>query len=219
MPLYIYSSLHFFNDPLRLLVSSPLPTIQNPKHSSWKIKKWASYISSNLFRRYRDPSILKETIEKKFCAIFPSTYVPQLMQDILKIIYEKAERDIYLPDLVVFHCLDFLVQAIQHPEVYKNLKSSVNWIFQKICFKLLLITEDDMKLWHSDPEEFLRKESDIFEDFATPKSVATHFVNSICKRRTKHHLGEIMNFLSQILMQYIDFPLKNNEENKIEKKR
>lgn len=59
-------------------------------------------------------------------------------------------------------------------------------------------TDEDDELWSSDPQEYIRRKFDIFEDFISPVSASQTFLNNCCKKR-KDMLKNTIAFSVQVL--------------------
>lgn len=59
-------------------------------------------------------------------------------------------------------------------------------------------TDEDDELWNNDPEEYVRKKFDFFEDYVSPVSSAQQFLNMCCKKR-KDMLKNTIAFAVHVL--------------------
>jgi len=102
--------------------------------------------------------------------------------------------------------LSYLTTSIRHPNVYKVLKTQADGIFQSVIFPALCFGEEDQRLWEEDPQEYLRRESDITDEYFTPRSSAINFLVDLVRLRGKNHLKPIMYFVANLLMKNAQSP-------------
>lgn len=88
--------------------------------------------------------------------------------------------------------------SVEHASTWKALKPHISLLIERIIFPLLCYSEEDDELWNADPQEYVRKKFDMFEDYVSPVSAAQEFLNTCCKKR-KDMLKNTIAFAVQIL--------------------
>lgn len=87
---------------------------------------------------------------------------------------------------------------VEHLETWKLLKPSISLLIEKVIFPLMCYTDEDDQLWNTDPQEYIRRKFDFYEDYISPVSAAQTFLNTCCKKR-KDMLKNTVGFSVQVL--------------------
>ena len=87
---------------------------------------------------------------------------------------------------------------VEHAETWKYIKPHIAVLMEKVIFPLMCYTDDDDELWNMDPQEYIRRKFDFYEDFISPVSAAQTFLNTCCKKR-KDMLKDTVAFSVQVL--------------------
>lgn len=172
----------------------------------WKCKKWAARAFTRLFQRYGDPSNVDAPADKAFSIAFYETYSVRLLEAFLTVLSERRGGGGYLPDKLCQQALQYIDQAVRARNTYTALKPHFDAFFREIIFPLICLTEDDLELWESDPQEYIRRESDVVEEYYNPHSEALNIVVDIVSLRGKNHLAQLMHYIVSILMRYVQSP-------------
>ena len=86
-------------------------------------------------------------------------------------------------------------------------KFGINETISKILFPVFCCTKEDITVFDEDPQEYVRRESDISEDYLNPVSTAeTVMLEIIRLRGTKKYLPPFVQFLEQQLALYNSNP-------------
>ncbi|KAF7491892.1 Importin-7 [Sarcoptes scabiei] len=162
----------------------------------YKVKKWALHFVVRIFERY-GPSKDQNKEYSSFSQWYIQTFSIGLIQVILKML-DQYSQQVYLPPRVLQQCINYLTICVEHLATWKMLKPNISQIIEKVIFPLMCYTKEDDELWKIDPEEYVRKKFDFFEDYVSPVSAAQQFLSTCCKKR-KDMLKDSIAFAIQIL--------------------
>lgn len=98
--------------------------------------------------------------------------------------------------MIIFFNVEYF--SVERVFTWKILKPHISQIMEKVIFRLLCYTDEDDELWNDDPEEYVRKKFDFFEDYISPASSAQHFLSTCCKKR-KEMLKNTIEFAIHVL--------------------
>jgi len=221
MPVYLAQEsvmVHWMTEMLKLL-EAPIPQGEptDPDLRKdfvwWKCKRWISKIFDRLFNRYGETKQLTTKDAREFSRQFLKLYAPKLLETSMKILFAMKNGS-YLPSRVQYSCLSFINHAVRNHVMYPVLKPHVDTLFKEILFPLVCFSNSDRELWTEDPEEYLRKEFNIMEDFYSPKSAASLIIIDLGRNRGKNHLNSLMSFVGMCMMRYLSTPEheKNSQE-------
>eukprot|EP01114_Cavostelium_apophysatum_P020202 TRINITY_DN6708_c0_g1_i2.p1 TRINITY_DN6708_c0_g1~~TRINITY_DN6708_c0_g1_i2.p1 ORF type:complete len:1041 (+),score=319.24 TRINITY_DN6708_c0_g1_i2:133-3255(+) len=203
---YFYNEqnlMPWMNQMLQLL-QRPVPADQQPadledrpKSQWWKAKKWAAMVFVRMFQRFGDAKMIDDTpADKLFAKRFTELYIPKLLECFVGILQQKQTG--YTTDRLVHSALTFLTTGIRRNGVYKQIKSSMDVLWRETVFPLLCFSNSDQQLWHEDPQEYMRKELDVMDEY-NPRSAAIGLTMDLGTCRSKNHLGQMMQFVASIL--------------------
>ncbi|KAJ6221341.1 hypothetical protein RDWZM_007153 [Blomia tropicalis] len=161
----------------------------------YKCKKWAIHTLVRIFERYCSKTAQKEY--KSFGAWYIKTFSVGIIQVILKML-DQYSQNVYLPPRVLQQCINYLNTSVEHLETWKLLKPHISLLIEKVIFPLMCYTDEDDQLWNADPQEYIRRKFDFYEDYISPVSAAQNFLNTCCKRR-KDMLKNTVAFSVQVL--------------------
>ncbi|PRP84900.1 hypothetical protein PROFUN_07554 [Planoprotostelium fungivorum] len=168
----------------------------------WKCKRWVVKIFDRLFNRYGETKQLPTKDGRDFSRQFLKLYAPRLLETSMRILFSMKNGN-YLPSRIQYSCLSFVNHAVRNQVMYPMLKPHVDALFKEVLFPLVCFSNADMELWNDDPEEYLRKEFDIEEDFYSPKSAASLIIIDLGRNRGKNHLNPMMSFVGMSMMRYL----------------
>eukprot|EP01119_Soliformovum_irregulare_P021911 TRINITY_DN7380_c0_g1_i1.p1 TRINITY_DN7380_c0_g1~~TRINITY_DN7380_c0_g1_i1.p1 ORF type:complete len:1015 (-),score=291.06 TRINITY_DN7380_c0_g1_i1:18-3062(-) len=178
----------------------PTSLEERTKWPWWKCKKWAAQIFTRLLQRFGDKTLVFPT-EKNFAQLFADNYVATLLTANINLLASKKNGG-FLPDRVTAEAFNYVDTILLSKKWYPLIAPHADAFFREIVFPEMCFSERDYNLWQEDPMEYLRKDMDPSEDFYHPKTAATNITLSLGKKRAKHHLLPIMNFVVSIIQQY-----------------
>mmetsp|Transcript_5295 Transcript_5295/g.7439 ORF Transcript_5295/g.7439 Transcript_5295/m.7439 type:complete len:1038 (+) Transcript_5295:129-3242(+) len=205
--------LPWMNSMMNLL-QMQLPPEAKASEVWWKLKKWVSQTFSRLFVRYCNLKDAPSAEGKLFSKNFNAIYAPKLLEAFVNLLGQKKGGS-YLSDRVVHSAIGFLDSALRNPNMYRMLKPHLDNMFREIIFPVICFNAKDQELWNEDPQEYLRKEFDIMEEFYHPRSAALAFTCNLVRLRGKSHFLPVMAFTAQVLQKYAAAPPQ--EKNPAEK--
>jgi len=183
------------------LLQMPLAQDDKTPEVWWKLKKWVSQTFSRLFIRYCNLKDAPSAEGKLFSKNFNAIYAPKLLEAFVNLLGQKKGGS-YLSDRVVHSAIGFLDSALRNPNMYRILKPHLDTMFRDIIFPVICFNAQDQELWNDDPQEYLRKEFDIMEEFYHPRSAALAFTCNLVRLRGKAHFAPLMAFTAQVLHKY-----------------
>eukprot|EP01103_Thecamoeba_quadrilineata_P015393 TRINITY_DN4851_c0_g1_i1.p1 TRINITY_DN4851_c0_g1~~TRINITY_DN4851_c0_g1_i1.p1 ORF type:complete len:1011 (-),score=143.11 TRINITY_DN4851_c0_g1_i1:224-3256(-) len=192
---------------LLLLLTKEIPLDQQPldpqhrhKWPWWRAKKWVGIILTTLFTRYSSKSSDDELV-KAFGPQFMSSFAPSMLHAFLTALCPIG-KGVSMPDRFVHIGLNFVLCSVRISSTYLQLKPVLHPFLTDIVFPLLCFNESDTDCWSEDPEEFLRKEYDLIDEYYSAKKTAISLVVNIMNLRPKGNFDFFMSFLVNILTRY-----------------
>nr|CCA27015.1 conserved hypothetical protein [Albugo laibachii Nc14] len=181
----------------------------------WKVKKWALQIICRFYTRYGNPKKVDEGI-MQMSSLFRNEIAPSLLPCVLETLAIR-KNGMYCTDRVIQLCLIFLQEAVDSSVAYKLVKPHLGFIIFEVIHPILCLNQKDLQLWQDDPHEFVRKANDLFEDFIDPVYAAANLLKSLCAKRGKNCLDNVLFFYNNILNQYLQQQQNGQQVNYIQK--
>ncbi|ERN11860.1 importin beta-like SAD2 [Amborella trichopoda] len=166
----------------------------------WKVKKWTVHIMNRLYTRFGDFKLLKAE-NKAFAQMFQKHYAGKILECHLNLL-DVIRRGGYLPDRVTNLVLQYLSSSISKNNTYQLLQPRLDIVLFEIIFPLMCFNDDDDKLWHEDPHEYIRKGYDIIEDLYSPRTASMDFVSELVRKRGKETLQRFLLFIVDVFRRY-----------------
>eukprot|EP01096_Ripella_sp_DP13-Kostka_P013408 TRINITY_DN5818_c1_g2_i1.p1 TRINITY_DN5818_c1_g2~~TRINITY_DN5818_c1_g2_i1.p1 ORF type:complete len:1065 (+),score=579.29 TRINITY_DN5818_c1_g2_i1:36-3197(+) len=176
------------------------------KHFPWFIaKKWAIKTFTRLFQRYGTPENNDDALQVQFAKVFVSTFAPIILDAVFKTLTAPSSS-VFRP--ILNQSLIFLQTSLRYSITFKVMNNfGINNILSQLLFPVFCCTEDDVIMFDEDPQEYVRRESDIGEEYYDPISTAESVMLEIIRLRgTKKYLPPFVQFLEQQLAIYNSNP-------------
>lgn len=170
--------------------------------NSWvKCKKWAFANLYRLFYKYAAPRKVGSQPGKyaDFSNIFISNYVPEIIKAYFEQIELWIKKDIWLGNASIYNILAFLEECISYKETWVLLKPHTEIIVSHVVFPLLCTTDNDIDIFENDPNEYIHKNIDVYEESHTPDIAATNFLVTLIRKRSRHTLNPLLTFVQGVV--------------------
>jgi len=180
----------------------PIEVAERLKWPHWKVKKWIMQIICRFFSRYGNPNYTAKEVGLDAFAIFYSQQVaPKLLDPVMNTLSLRPSGR-FCTDRVVQLALCFLNSAIELSNTYKMIKPHLDFLLFQVVFPALCFKDEDLELFDTDPQEFIRKTNDPMEDYYDPKISAINLMIDLAKSRSKDVLPRLLGFLTEIFNAY-----------------
>ncbi|KAA8496086.1 Importin beta-like SAD2 [Porphyridium purpureum] len=171
----------------------------------WKVKKWIGHIIHRFFQRYGDPKRLQDDESPDLCGFaesFLNSYAPHLTAAVVEVLAWPHTQHTRLSPRVANLALNFIEASVAPARTYLVLQPQIGPLLSKIIFPYLCMSAADLELWENDPIEYVRKSTDILEDFYSPRSAACSVLYTLSQLRAQKTILPFLNDLTQILFAY-----------------
>lgn len=140
-----------------------------------QMKKWAGRIICHLMQRYGNPRYADE-VYKEFSKFFAANYAIQLLSPVFTVLGAKM-NGAFISDDVFRSCVTFIANSCEMSVTYKIIKPHLNSILFNVIFPGLCLTSRDVELFHEDPQEFISKNHQQWDDVVDPRSATSYLLN------------------------------------------
>ncbi|KAF5106010.1 hypothetical protein DV453_004295 [Geotrichum candidum] len=182
-------------------------SIEDREVNHWvKCKKWAFANLYRLFYRYAAPRKLSQkhnALYADFSTLFVNNYVPEIMAVYFNQIELWVQQKIWLGRASIYNLLIFIEECINYKDTWAILKPHSKSIVTHVVFPLLCTTDEDIEIFETDPEEYIHKHIDVFDDNSSPDTAAINFLTTLVRKRTKSTLPDVLEFVQGVVSSHV----------------
>lgn len=191
----------------QVITSKPPPSIlqlsreEAEAHLYWKMKKWSLRVHNKLFQRYGCSKL--DSFNNPDHPAFAKFYMDHVALPVLNVYLQQIELSISganpVPERVFCLLCDFLESSIRHKRTWAALEPHALNVLAHFCFPRVCFSEEDQEMWEEEPEEYLKKRYDPFEELYSATSSCVSYTLDLMKCRKKTMFIPILQFINLIL--------------------
>ncbi|KAK3367104.1 armadillo-type protein [Lasiosphaeria ovina] len=181
---------------------------ERERHHWWKAKKWAYFNLNRLYIRHGNPqSFMDKASESQalFAKEFSAQVAPEILKHYLSEIEKWVSKTSWLSRPCLSYTIVFLDECIRPKEMWTHLKPHLTNLVTHFIFPVLCLSEDDLEKFEEEPEEYLHRKLNFYEEVSAPDVSATNFLVTLTKARRKQTF-EILKFINEVVNQYEQAP-------------
>jgi len=190
-------------------VAKPIPTteedpLERERQHWWKAKKWAYFNLNRLYIRHGNPQALADKPNEeqaRFAKDFTAQVAPQILQHYLQEIEKWVAKTVWLSRPCLSYTIVFLDECIRPKEMWTHLKRHLTTLVTHFIFPILCLSEDDIEKFDDEPQEYLHRKLNFYEEVSSPDVSATNFLVTLTKARRKQTF-EILTFINEVVNHY-----------------
>lgn len=180
-------------------------------HVWWKAKKWAYFCLDRLFQRYGDPRQLGDDAANdyaEFARVFSTSFAPEILRCYLSQVQNwAADPNVHwLSPRALYFIGSFLTSCVKPKATWSMLKNNVNSLVEHFVFPQICHSPEDLELWESDPQEYISKRIDMYDDYTCPDVAAITFLVACCSRKKSTCFIDTLEFINRELSHYLSAP-------------
>jgi len=150
---------------------------EREKHHWWKAKKWAFFNLNRLFIRHGNPASPGKGEEAlAFAKDFTANIAPEILKHYLQEIEKWVAKTSWLSRPCLSYTLVFLDESVRPKEMWAHLKPHLTNLVTHFVFPVLCLTEEDVEQFEDEPDEYLHRKLNYFEEASAPDVAATNFL-------------------------------------------
>ncbi|KAL1967020.1 hypothetical protein VTN77DRAFT_3544 [Rasamsonia byssochlamydoides] len=188
-------------------VSMPDDVEERETNHWWKCKKWAYANLNRLFIRYGNPTTITKSSApdySQYAKNFITTFAPEILKGYLQEI-DKWVKGQWLSKPALSYTLIFLEECVKPKAMWDHLKPHMDNLVAHLIFPIMCQTDEDLELFQSDPQEYLHRKLNYYEEVSAPDVAATNFLVALTKSRKKQTFS-ILQFVNGIVSKYESAP-------------
>ncbi|KXJ90565.1 importin-7 [Microdochium bolleyi] len=176
---------------------------ERERHHWWRAKKWAYFNLNRLWIRHGNPSSLttKSDDVTRFAKEFESTIAPEVLKHYLQEIEKWVSKTAWLSKPCLSYTLVFLDECCRPKSMWTHLKPHLTNLVTHLVFPVLCLTPEDLEKFEDEPEEYLHRKLNFYEEVSSPDVAATNFLVTLTKVRRKQTF-ELLTFVNSVVNEY-----------------
>ncbi|KAF2473139.1 ARM repeat-containing protein [Lindgomyces ingoldianus] len=183
----------------------------------WKAKKWAYANLNRLYVRYGNPATLGKNNDVDYTEVakyFITNFAPEILKGYLTQVEKWVGKTGWLSKACLYYTLNFLDECIKPKSMWNLLRPHTENLISHLLFPVLCQSDEDIELFDTEPQEYLHRKLNFYEEASAPDVAATNFLVTLTKSRRKQTYT-VLNFVNGIVNRYESAP--DNEKNAREK--
>ena len=173
----------------------------------WKAKKWAYANLNRLFVRYGNPNTMAKSGPDytDFAKTFINDFAPGILTCYLHEIEKWVAKTAWLSRPSLSYTMGFLDECVKPKSMWTLLKPNIETLLRHVIFPIMCQSDEDIELFEDDPQEYVHRKLNSYEEVSAPDIAATGFLVSLTKNRKKQTYT-VLSFVNEIVMRYESAP-------------
>lgn len=158
--------------------------------------------------RYGNPQTLGKSNEIDYTAVaknFLENFAPEILKGYLQQIEKWVAKTTWLSKACLSYTLAFLDECVRPKSMWNHLKPHMEGLISHLIFPVLCQSDEDIELFETDPQEYLHRKLNFYEEVSSPDVAATNFLVTLTKARRKQTFT-VLNYINNIVSQYESAP-------------
>ena len=140
-----------------------------------------------------------------FAKHFSANIAPEILKHYLAEIEKWVGKSIWLSRPCLSYTIVFLDECVRPKEMWAHLKPHMANLVTHFIFPVLCLSEEDVEKFEDEPEEYLHRKLNFYEEVSAPDVSATNFLVTLTKARRKQ-VFEILQFINTVVNEYEQAP-------------
>lgn len=140
-----------------------------------------------------------------FAKNFATTIAPEILKHYLQEIEKWAAKTLWLSRPCLSYIMVYLDESVKPKEMWTHLKPHLTNLVTHFVFPLLCLNEEDLEKFEDEPEEYLHRKLNYFEDASAPDVAGVNFMVNLTKNR-RVETFEILKFVNNVVNDYEQSP-------------
>lgn len=159
-----------------------------------RTQKWISRILVRFLKRF---TVLSIPEYKDFATYFVNSGPAAIALQVFVGMLLNSRATLPLP--VCRIAFEFTRGCVDYASLYALLRPHVHRLIFEAILPAIIMSEEDLELWESDPREFVFKSLGSSDDMYDPKTAASELLKHLVCIRTRDTLNTVLNTCSELL--------------------
>jgi hypothetical protein len=136
---------------------------------------------------------------------FTSAIAPEILKHYLAEVEKWVAKTSWLSRPCLSYIIVYLDECVQPKDMWQHLRPHITNIVTHFIFPVLCLSPTDVEKFKEEPEEYLHRKVNYFEEATAPDVAATTFLVNLTRSRRKETFG-ILNFIRAVVEEYESAP-------------
>lgn len=165
-------------------------------------------LSTDLRRRHGNPQAItkQEDDQLAFANFFAANVAPEILKHYLQEIEKWVSKTSWLSRPCLSYTIVFMDECVRPKEMWAHLRPHLTNLVTHFIFPVLCLSEEDTEKFEDEPEEYLHRKLNFYEEVSAPDVSATNFLVTLTKNRRKQTF-ELLQFINNVVQTYESAPV------------
>lgn len=140
-----------------------------------------------------------------FANFFSANVAPEILKHYLQEIEKWVAKTSWLSKPCLSYTIVFLDECVRPKEMWSHLRPHLTNLVTHFIFPVLCLSEEDVEKFEDEPEEYLHRKLNFYEEVSAPDVSATNFLVTLTKNRRKQTF-ELLQFINNVVSTYESAP-------------
>ena len=141
----------------------------------------------------------------RFAKDFMAKIAPEILKHYLQEVEKWVAKTSWLSRPCISYILAFLDESVRPKDMWAHLKPHLTNLVTHVVFPVLCLSDDDVEKFEEEPEEYLHRKLNYYEDPTAPDLAAVGFLVTLTKHR-RMETYEILKFVNDVVNEYEQSP-------------
>lgn len=141
----------------------------------------------------------------QFAKDFAANVAPEILKHYLQEVEKWVAKTAWMSRPCLTYSIVFMDECIRPKEMWAHLKPHLTNLVTHFIFPVMCLSEDDIEKFEDEPEEYLHRKLNFYEEVSAPDVAATNFLITLTKNRRKQ-VYEILQFINTVVNEYEQAP-------------
>ncbi|KAF3065226.1 hypothetical protein GL218_02393 [Daldinia childiae] len=176
-------------------------------HHWWKAKKWAYFNLNRLWIRHGNytGAASKNDEMSRYSKEFENTIAPEILKHYLQEIEKWVSKTSWLSKPCLSYTLIFLDECCRPKSMWSLMQPHLTNLVTHLIFPVMCLSQEDVEKFEDEPEEYLHRKLNFYEEVSAPDVAATNFLVTLTKARRKQTF-DILQFVNSVVNEYEQAP-------------
>lgn len=160
-------------------------------------------LTANSYERHGNPQAItqKEADQLAFANFFAANIAPEILKHYLQEIEKWVGKTSWLSRPCLSYTIVFIDECVRPKEMWSHLRPHLTNLVTHFIFPVLCLSQEDIERFEDEPEEYLHRKLNFYEEVSAPDVSATNFLVTLTKNRRKQTF-ELLQFINSVVNTY-----------------
>ena len=168
----------------------------------------AIFVLTKRCYRYGNPTTIVKGNGEDYTDLakfFITDFAPKILEIYLQQIEKWIAKSAWLSKGCLSYTLTYLDECVKPKSMWNHLKPHIGTLISQFLFPVLCQSDEDIELFEDDPQEYLHRKLNFYEEVSAPDVAATNFLVTLTKSRKKQ-VYAVLEYVNTVVNTYESAP-------------